>query len=126
MSAPLDQQATILASAARTTTQTSADQLNGMGAAYLVLFLNMTVVGTGSVTISVQGYDPTSASYYTIFTGAAVVTNSANRYVVGPGIPVSANVSANDVIPPVYRVVVTANNANPATYSVGAQLVKAA
>jgi hypothetical protein len=108
--------------AGATTTQTSPDFQNPSCRGIKVI-LNSTVIGTGSVTVSIQGKDPGSGTYYTILAGAAVVTNSQNVYTVYPGAPVAANVSANDVLPPLFRIVATANNANPATYTVGFSLL---
>mgnify|MGYP000735863357 CR=1 FL=1 len=109
---------TVLPSAARTTTQTGDDIYTYI--AFGIHFtLDMTAVGTGSVTVTLQGKDPASGKYYTILAGAAVITNVTNRYTVFPGAPVAANVSANDGLPQVIRFVVTANNANAATYSLG-------
>jgi hypothetical protein len=109
---------TLLASAARTTTQTSAD-ITTYNAVGIHVVLDMTVVGTGSVTVSINGKDSVSGKFYTILAGAAVITNSTNVYRIFPGATVTANVSANDHLPRVIQIVVTANNANAATYSVG-------
>lgn len=105
-----------------TTTQTGADQTNynGRGA---VVVLDMTTVGTGSVTLSVQGKDVASGKYYTILTGAAVVTNSTNVYRIYPGLTAVANTTVSDILPRTWRVVVTANNANATTYTVGASVI---
>jgi hypothetical protein len=110
---------TILASASRTTTQNSPTFAIG-DRRFCHVVLDMTVVGTGSVTVSIEGYDKVSGKWYTILAGAAVVANSTNVYKVGPGLPATANVSANDALPGLVRITVTANNANAATYSVGA------
>lgn len=112
----------ILASGARTTTQTGKDMSN-VGGKGIVVVLDMTTVGTGSVTLSIDGKDPVSGKYYNLLTGAAVTTNSTNVYRVYPGLTAAANATANDVLPRTFRVVVTANNANSATYSVGAILI---
>ncbi len=109
----------LVPSAAYTTTQTSADQTN-QRCRGVVVVLDMTAVGTGSVTLTIQGKDPVSGKYYTLLAGAAVTTNSTNVYRVYPGLAAAANATANDVLPKTWRVVVTANNANSATYSVGA------
>ncbi len=109
---------TLLPSAARTTTQTSADISTG-GARTLRVTLDMTVVGTGSVTLTIQGKDSTSGKYYTILAGAAVITNVTNQYRVGPTLASATNTVAQDYLPEYIRIVVTANNANSATYSVG-------
>lgn len=108
----------ILLSAARTTTQTTGDIDTG-GSQFLNVVLDMTVVGTGSVTLTINGKDPASGKYYLILAGAAVITNSTNRYKVGPAVTASANAIAQDYLPDTIQLVVTANNANTATYSVG-------
>ena len=105
-----------------TTTQTGADQTNYNGRGVIVV-LDMTNVGTGSVTIAIQGKDSVSGKYYTLLTGAAVATNSTNVYTVYPGVTVAANVSASAPLPRTWRVVVTANNANATTYTVGASVL---
>ncbi len=113
---------TVLASAARTTTQTQADQTN-YNHRGIVVVLDMTTVGTGSVTLEIDGKDPVSGKYYALLTGAAVTTNVTNIYRVYPGLTAAANATANDILPRTWRVKVTANNANSATYSVGAMLI---
>lgn len=107
-----------LASASRTTTQTLSDVPNPYHKG-LIVVLDMTTVGTGSVTLTIQGKDIASGKYYTILAGAAVTTNSTNTYRVYPGLSAVANTTANDVIPATFRLLVTANNANAATYSLG-------
>lgn len=109
---------TLLASAARTTTQASADIIN-FNWKKLVVMLDMTVIGTGSVTLSIDGKDTVSGKYYNILTGAAITTNSTNRYRVGELLAAVANSVAQDYLPRIIRITVTANNANSATYSVG-------
>lgn len=104
---------------AGTTTQTSSDftNYNGLG---VKVVLDVTSAGTGSVTLAIQGKDIASGKYYTILTGAAVTTNSTNVYTVHPGITATSNVSAADVLPRTWHIVVTANNTNSCTYTVGA------
>lgn len=109
---------TLLASAARTTTQNGADTTNYNNRG-IVVVLDMTTVGTGSVTLAIQGKDSVSGKYYTLLAGAAVTTDSTNVYKVYPGLTAAANAVASDVLPATFRVIVTANNANSATYSVG-------
>lgn len=112
----------LLASAARTTTQTGADTAN-YNARGIHVVLDMTVVGTGSVTLTLEGKDEVSGKYYTVLSGAAVTTNSTNVYKVYPGLTAAANAVASDVLPRTFRISVTANNANAATYSVGYSLI---
>ena len=110
--------ATFLASAARTTTQTSAD-ITTYNTRGITVILDMTVVGTGSVTVTINGKDPASGKYYNLLTGAAVVTNSTNVYRIQEALAAAANKDVGAILPRVIQIVVTANNANSATYSVG-------
>lgn len=111
---------TILASAARTTTQTGSDQSNNSGRGIRVV-LDMTNVAAGpSVTLSIEAKDNASGKYVALLTGAAVTTVSTNVYVVYPGLTPVAGLVVSDALPRTWRVTVTANNANSGTYSVGA------
>lgn len=103
---------------AATTTQTGPDVVN-TGARGVRVTLVTTAIGTGSITVTIQGKDRASGTYYTLLVGAAVVTNTTNHYTVFPGATVTGNVSANDCLPYFWRVLVTAGNANAATYTVG-------
>jgi hypothetical protein len=119
-----NEEATLLASGARTTTQTGADITNYNGIAALIVVLDVTSAGTGSITLTIEGKDSASDKYYTILSGVAVTTNSTNRYRVGPNLAAAANSVAQDYLPRVFRITVTANNANSVTYSVGYCLVR--
>jgi len=112
----------VLASASRTTTQ-NVDLVNHCGQGIHVV-LDTTVIGTGSVTVSIKGYDPASGKYYTLLAGAAVTTNTTKVYSVFPGATAATNVTANDFVPRNFRITVTANNANAAVYSVGASVLR--
>jgi hypothetical protein len=86
----------------------------------IVFVVVTTVIGTGSITLSINGYDRASNTSYLLLAGAAVVTNTTNRYTVYPTGTAAANVFAIDILPELWNFVVTANNTNAATYSVGA------
>jgi hypothetical protein len=111
-----------LASGARTTTQTQADQTN-LNKNGIRVVVDTTAIGTGSITVAIQAKDPASGKYVTMLTGAAIVTNTTMTYLVYPGAANTANVSANDRLPRTWRILVTHNNANSATYSVGYMLL---
>lgn len=114
---------TLLASASRTTTQVSAD-IPTYNFKALTVILDMTVVAASpSVTVTINGKDPASGKYYLLLSGAAVLTAVTNVYSVGPGIAASANVSVSSFLPAIIQIVVTANNANAGTYSVGTNLM---
>lgn len=119
-----NEEAIILASAARTTTQTSADLDNVGGHASLMVILDVTNAGTGSVTVSIDGKDPASGKYFNLLTGSAVIANSTTVYRVSPYIAAVANSIAQSNLPKKFRIVVTANNANSVTYSVGSIIVR--
>lgn len=114
--------ASLVTAQGATTTQNSADQTNITGRGVKVV-LDMTSAGTGSITLLLQGKDLASGKYYTLLAGAAVLANGTIIYSVYPGIPAVANVSANDVLPKIWRVQVVANNTNPTTYTVGSSAI---
>ena len=111
-------QGSLTVAAGSTTTVTGSDMVNHSARGVKVVVVT-TVIGTGSITLTIQGKDPASGTYYTLLAGAAIVTNTTNVYSVYPGAAATANVSANDALPGTWRLLVTANNANAATYSVG-------
>jgi hypothetical protein len=111
----------LLPSASRTTTQTSVDLINP-NCRCLDVTLDMTVIGTGSVTITINKKDSASGKYVLLLAGAAVTTNTVNRYRIHPNLTAAANSIAQDQVPAIFQIVVTANNANAATYSVGYSL----
>lgn len=115
---------TLLASAARTTTQTSADLVNYNGASFLDVILDVTAVATSSLTLAVDAKDPASGKYYNLITGATVSTVSTNVYRVGVGLTAAANSIVNLPVPRTFRIVVTVGNANSTTYSVGYNLTR--
>lgn len=101
---------------AATTTFTGPDQTNSVWRGVKVYIIT-TAIGTGSITVSIQGKDA-FGNYATLLASAAIVTNTTTILTLYPGIAVVANASASDVLPNTWRIVVTANNANPATYQV--------
>ncbi len=114
--------AVLVVGVGQTVTVASNDQTNPYGRGVKVL-VNTTAIGTGSITVNIQGKDPASGQYYTILASAAITTNVANVYTVYPGLASVANISANDVLPRTWRVNVVAGNANPANYTVAASVI---
>src|SRR5262245_55037072 len=117
MPAAVAQEGALNIPAGATSSQIGPD-INSPAARGVRVVLVSSAIGTGSVTLAVQGKDKASGTYYTLLTGIAITTNSVNVYTLFPGAAVTANQSANDCLPATWRVVVTANNANPATYTV--------
>ena len=111
-----------LPSGARTTTQNTGTRYNknhrGLRATLVT-----TVVGSAALTLHIERYDKVSDSWIVLLSGAAVNTNTTNTYTVYPGATVTANVSANASLSPVWRVRIAVADANPATYSVGLELL---
>ena len=85
--------------------------------------MDVTSAGTGSITVSIQEKDPTSGKYTSLLDSIALTTNATTILTVYPGLTAVANVTATQVLPRDWRIVVTANNANSITYSVGYALI---
>jgi hypothetical protein len=102
----------VLIPAGTTTTQTAV-QLGAVDFKSLALVVNVTA-GT-SVTVTVTGV--TASGYtYTLLTSAALAPTSTTALTIGPGLPVTANVSANTILPRFITVTATVNTA--ATFGV--------
>jgi hypothetical protein len=101
----------LLASGVVTANGVSADQTNKRCRG-LKLFIATGTFGTSesTMTVTIQGKDPVSNTYYTILTSASLTTNAFTVLSVYPGLAVTANVSANDVLPPTWRVSYQASN----------------
>jgi hypothetical protein len=113
---PKFQSGTPITAVAATTTQTSSTIQNADGRRLHVV-LNVTSAGTGSVTVTINGVS-NSGVVYPLLVGTAVTANGTTVYRVGPALTPSANAVANDMIPHLFQIVVTANNANAMTYTV--------
>lgn len=113
----------LLASAARTATTSTANQKNPDHRGVQVTIKATAAADTPSVVPTIEGYDPASDSWYTLLTGAAVTGVSAVTLTVYPGVTVAANVAASQALPAVWRVTMTAADADSLTYSVGANLI---
>ncbi len=108
---------TIINASNVTTTQTSGTQTNFNHTGCIVI-LTTTNIGTGSVTLSINGIEPVSNYVWPILTGVAVVTNTTTMYRVSPHLIAATNATAKDILPRSWQVVVTANNVNPTSYAV--------
>jgi hypothetical protein len=111
------QSQTLLASAARTTAQTSAEFSAEEVFCSDFVFSVTLDPGTASITPSIQGQDPVSGSWYTILTGAAVSAVGTTVLRVGPTIIAAANVAANAMLPKLFRVAVAVADSQSMTYS---------
>lgn len=108
---------------ARTATETFEVHPNGEHSG---VFIINTVSGAGvsdTLTVSIEGYDVASRSWYTILTSAVITTNTKTILKVGIDYTAEANVIAKDFLPRKFRLIGTKNNATPITYSVGVNLI---
>jgi hypothetical protein len=102
-------------------TYVSADQTNWSGRGAKV-YVNITSIGTSTVTVTIQGKDPVTGTYYTLLTSAALAANAFTVLEVYPGIAVTANVSANVVLPKTWRVQAVEAGGTVATFTVSASV----
>lgn len=110
----------VLPSAARTATpvDTNEYELGGRARCLTVVIDVTAVTSTPSTTFKIQGVDRLSGKTWDILASAAIAATGTVIMRVGPGIAVTANVSANDVVPPIVRIVASHGNANSMTYSI--------
>lgn len=117
---------TVYASAARTATPTAVTVPTGRYKSLHLVCDVTAIASTPSVVCTIDALDPVSGKYYNLLTSAAL-TESGSPYTrvlkVGPGLPVTANVSANDVLPSTIRITMTHGDADSITYSVAATLI---
>ena|SRR5258708_33467145 len=112
-------QDTILSLAARTTTTTTSDIVKSTEKG-LHFILNVTVVpGVDTITPKIQGKD-SLGNYYDVLVGSAVSTTGITVLKLSPGIATVANGAAADILPDVYRVIITASGSGSFTYSLTA------
>jgi len=122
----LNQDMTLLASAARTATTNSAPQTN-QNARGVLVYLNVTAAsGTGGLRLAVQAQDPVSGNYINInLLPTAVTATGLTAYLIYPGSSQAGNLTQATaaLLPRSWRVQVTANDSSSYTYSVGASLI---
>jgi len=113
--------AAIITAVAATTTQTSADQIN-FNARGIKVVVNVTAISGGSITVALQGKDAASGTYWTLLASVAVSATGAFTLTLYPGVAVTANVSASDILTRTWRVQVTPAGST-ASYTVGASVI---
>lgn len=110
-------QDTILASAVRATTTTSSDIVRTTERVIHVVIKTSAVPGVDTITPKIQGMD-SLGNYYDLLVGSAISTTGTVVLKVGPGLGVIAAGAAADMIPDVYRVVITHSAGTNFTYTV--------
>lgn len=79
--------------------------------------------GAGALTVTIYAFDKASGKKTTLLASASLATIGTAVLQVGPGLPVTTNVSDNKPVPRRIGVILDHTNANPMTYSVGADLI---
>lgn len=114
---------TLLASAARTATTSSPVQTNH-NARGVVVFLDVTTIGTGNITLNVSGVDPISGKQTGLGLAAAAVTATGiYGYAIYPGITTGFNARASAILPRSFVASVTHSDGSSWTYSLGYSLI---
>lgn len=126
-------QATLLASAARTATTSSSDQVNYNGRGVLVVVNVTAESGTTTLTLTIEGKDSISSNYYSLITGIVVYNAATDTPTVTRGVLVYPGVLTADAIgagnanlisakalalPRTWRATITPSDASSQTYSV--------
>lgn len=120
---PGDRAFTVLASAARTATPDTQEFEFAGPVRGLHLVIDVTAVAaTPSITVTVSGVDRRSGKVYTLLASAAITATGTTVLRIGPALTAAANLVANDVVPPIFRVTVAHGDADSITYSVAGQL----
>ena len=132
ITANVNREATIFASAARTQPSSpfnSADQTNRWGRG-VRLYLDITAAGgtTPTLDVKVQTKDPVSGKYIDM-AGASFAQKTGtgtDELVIHPAIAASANAAVSDAMPLTWRVVATfgADSNETFTFSVGAAYIR--
>jgi hypothetical protein len=116
---------TVLSSAARTTTTNSGDQTN-YNHRGMLLIVDVSSAGTGSISPSIQVKDSISSNYKTIWTATTALTaNGTYVYALYPGAASVASYAeaVQIIVGRTWRLAMVANNANSVTYSASADMV---
>lgn len=75
---------------------------------------------TPTLVVTVEGKDPTSGKYHTLLASASLSTVSTTVLRIGPGLTAAANLTANSLVPRIFRVTATIGGTTPAvTATVG-------
>jgi len=116
----------VIASAAQTATQHSADQTN-VDARGVVLALNITVYGTSAAPVMTLERKNPDGTYTTIMTCNALTAVGSLVAIFDPLVGTTLagiDTCTDGVLPQTWRVTVTPGSANSTTYSVAAYLIR--
>ncbi len=109
---------TVFASVNRIATPDPVD-VDMIGAHGMVVIIDVSAAAvTPSVVFNVDGYDSLSQKTWTLLDSAAITGEGTTVLRVGPGLTNSANLIADDLIPPAVRIAPVHADADPITYTV--------
>lgn len=104
----------VLATTATAQTVTSPDIINIWGTAGKFFVNVASASGTNpTTTVTIQGKDSVSGTYYTILASAALAGATTVVLTVGKGLTAATNVTANDFLPAVFRFSVAYGGTTP-------------
>lgn len=93
----------------------SPDQLNSRNRGVTVGINVTAMTGTSpALTVTVQGKDPVSGTYYTLLASPSITATGYSTLVVYPGVAVTANQSASVPLPQQWRVLTAVSGTTPA------------
>jgi len=114
---------TLAVSAARTAELTTSTVTNTLYKGVIVVLDWTSETDTVTLTPRIEGYSTLGDDWYVMLQGAALTAVGVTVLRVYPGAVASANLIADDWLPPSWRVVVAVGDADSATYSINAILL---
>jgi hypothetical protein len=112
----------VAASASRTIATTFGNFTN-VNHRTLHIIVGVTVIGADSLVIDIEARELFPPfSFYPLLTSAAITTTGVTVLKIGVGFTPVPDLTANNMIPAVWRVVATPAGADPITYSINANL----
>jgi len=113
---------TLFESAARTTT-VNTEVTNTRYKGVIVIFDWTVEAATSTLTLHIEGQSTLGSDWYTMLSSAALTAIGTTVYRVYPGAVASANLIADDWLPPTWRFRVAVGDADSSTYSANAILL---
>lgn len=115
--------ALVLSAAAASVNGADLDNIGARGA-HVVIDITAITGTTPTATFTVEGKDAVSGKYYTIIASAALNATGTTVLRIYPGLTAAANLTAADVLPKTFRVIVAIAGTTPAvTATVGVSLI---
>ncbi len=103
-------------SLARTATATSKQSVGSKGGTFIIDV--SASAATPSVVFTILGVDPVSGGTITLLTSAAITGAGTTMLRIYPGITVTSNISASDILPEGVSITATHADTDSITYSV--------